>query len=183
MSTGRENDDRDQKIIHREIERKRRQEMATLYASLRSELPLECIRGKRSTADQMAAAVNYIKNLQNNVKELDHKRDQLKKSSSSSDSSSDPGKGGSSSHSMNRVTVFPCLGGVKIEVISSMYQETLKLSKLMQILLEEGLNVVTCDSTQVNDKFLHTIQCEVIDPNCVNFVELQQMLNNVVNGS
>ncbi|XP_028088696.1 transcription factor bHLH118-like [Camellia sinensis] len=160
--------DKDKKIKRSDTERKRRREMNTLCASLRSELPLEYIKGKRSTSDHIEEAVNYIKTLEKNIQELDHKRDELKKSSNPED--------GSSSY----FTVGPCLGGVKIVFSCGFDEEKLQLSRVMEFLLEEGLNVVTCVSTKANDKLLHTIQCEATDLKCFNHSELQQKLNNVV---
>ncbi|CAO2820009.1 unnamed protein product [Amaranthus hypochondriacus] len=51
-----------------EIERKRRKEMSSLYQDLRALLPPEYLTRKRSIADLLHEATNYIVNLQNGVK-------------------------------------------------------------------------------------------------------------------
>ncbi|KAK4801894.1 hypothetical protein SAY86_000097 [Trapa natans] len=57
------------KTVHRDVERQRRQEMASLYGSLRSHLPVNYSR--------------YIENRQSNIQELVAKRDKLKRMSES----------------------------------------------------------------------------------------------------
>ncbi|KAA8539847.1 hypothetical protein F0562_026539 [Nyssa sinensis] len=159
--------------------------MGNLCSTLRSQLPLEYIKGKRSIPDHMKEAVNYIKKLQKNIDELSIKRDELKRNSNSSDLSSGDGDG-SSSHSStvtNCVTVLPCLGGVKVVFSSGSDDERLQLSRVMEVLLEEGLNVVSCFSTKVREKLLHTVQSEVKDFSRFDPSELQRKLNHVVMGS
>ncbi|KAH7557526.1 hypothetical protein ACOSQ2_027576 [Xanthoceras sorbifolium] len=167
------------KMMHRDIERQRRQEMATLHASLRSLLPLEFLKGNRSISDQMNVAVNYIKHQQKKIKQLSDTRDELKKLSKTSTLGS--GTESSSDHNISpaRVIVRPCLVGVEIVYSCGYRDRALPLSRVLGILLDEGLCVVNCISTRVNELLLHTIQTEVNNPSCFNLPALQQKLTQV----
>ncbi|XP_054787778.1 transcription factor bHLH36-like [Prosopis cineraria] len=171
---------KNERLVHREIERQRRQEMATLHASLRSLLPLEFIKGKRSISDHMNEAKNYIKHLQKKIKELSAKRDELKRLSKNS---SNPEtleceeytcSGFFSIHEINTN------GGVGIEVSSSFGEERLSLSKVLKLVLDEGLGVVNCVSTEVNGRLLHSVQCEVNSSDRVDLPALRRKIVNLV---
>ncbi|CAL0303560.1 unnamed protein product [Lupinus luteus] len=162
------------KIVHREIERQRRQEMATLHASLRSLLPLEFIKGKRSMSEQMNGAVNYIKHMQDNIKELGAKRDELKKLSNSKLENHE------TNHSSRTFTIHENNGIVRIEVTIGFIEEKHTLSKLLHLLVEEGLEVVNCLSTEINGRLLHSVHCEVNKSNSVDLSELKWKVANVI---
>ncbi|XP_020205117.1 transcription factor bHLH118 [Cajanus cajan] len=160
------------KMVHREIERQRRQEMATLHASLRSLLPLDFIKGKRSKSDQMNQAVNYINHLQKNIKELSDKRDGLKRKLSINQSLESHHE---TKHASGGFTVHQNSGGGAVGIeISGFGEEGFSLSKLLQLLLEERLEVVSCLSTQVNGRLLHSVQCEVDNSDSVDLSELRR---------
>ncbi|KAK6275634.1 hypothetical protein POUND7_005343 [Theobroma cacao] len=169
------------KIMRKEIERQRRQQMAKLYGKLRSLLPLESIQGKRAVSDHMNEAVNYIKYLKKKIQELSVKRDKLKKLSNLS--AFDQGSASSSDNSslINCVAVHPYRGGVEIVINSGFGDESWHLSAMIQAIRAEELDVVHCISSQTNEGFLHTIQSEVSDPaHRLDLPGLQSKLNDLI---
>jgi len=144
------NEENMEKLVHKEIEKRRRQEMASLYASLRSLLPLEFIQGKRSTSDQVKGAVNYIDYLQRNIKDINSKRDDLVLLSGRSFRSSNEQEWNEIS---NHVVIRPCLVG--IEIVLSILQTP--FSSVLQVLREHGLYVLGYICSSVNDRLIHTL--------------------------
>ncbi|XP_022738266.1 transcription factor bHLH120-like [Durio zibethinus] len=171
------NDDGKKKLMHRDIERQRRQEMATLNASLRTLLPLEYIKGKRAISDHMNAAVSYIKDLRKRIDELSAKRDELKKISGSS--GFDQGMSSNCSFPGSAV-VRQSLDGVEVVISAGLGAQALTLSRVLELLLEEGLVVVNCVSTRIDGGLIHTIQSEVNDLICVDVPGLEQKLNEEI---
>ncbi|KAF8412345.1 hypothetical protein HHK36_000307 [Tetracentron sinense] len=160
------------KVIRREIERQRRQEMATLCASLQCLLPLKYFKGKRSTSDQLYEAVNYITDLQKKILELSDKRDRLQRWSNL--------RSNGSSNSCLCVTVRSCLAGVEVVISSGKGEKALPFSRVLDVLIEEGLSVLSCSFTKVNGRSLHTIQSEVSDLTMIDLSGLQQKLMDLI---
>ncbi|XP_027359499.1 transcription factor bHLH118-like [Abrus precatorius] len=150
--------DENKKWMHKETERQRRQEMRKFCTTLRSLLPLEYIKGKRSTSDHVFEAMNYINHLQNKVKQLQAKRDELKVSNLTTIC---PENKNSIAHLPPFAIVHPFPGGLEIICSYSFTKYVFPLSKLLKMLLKEGLNVVSSTSIKRNGRFIHTIQSEV----------------------
>ncbi|XP_009804982.1 transcription factor bHLH118-like [Nicotiana tabacum] len=174
-------DDKQKKVMHREIERQRRQEMATLYASLRQQLPLEIIKGKRSTSEHILEAANYIEYLQKNVRNLEDKREKLNKTSNSSnlDYTKSGRSSTSDSSSSTNVTVKQCLDGMEILVNCGVESEGFRLSRVLEVLLQEGLNIVNCSCTKTSTSLLHTIRTEVASQARIDVHVIQQKLSDI----
>ncbi|KAL2902257.1 Transcription factor bHLH36, partial [Bienertia sinuspersici] len=144
-----------------ETERKRRQVMSNLYQDLRSILPAEYVKRKRSTSDLLQEATNYITHLEEGIKELNVRKKKLSAITRSTESSSSSDTHNNSKHQQNyHVTIKPCKEGF-IEIIigtNAKYENTdnnssqsLPLSKVLNVLSEEGLNVINCISSRIDD--------------------------------
>lgn len=172
------------RIMHRDIERQRRREMSALYSSLRSLLPLQYVKGKRSVSDHMHEAVNYIKEMQANIKELEKRRDLLIKSSLPDSIPHGTGNFRSNNFTLSPdcVTVSPCLqGGIEILISVDCKSQSFPLSRVLRELLKQGINVVSCVSAKVNQRSLYTIQIEVCDMNNIDHQALQQKVIDLIN--
>ncbi|KAJ4869341.1 basic helix-loop-helix (bHLH) DNA-binding superfamily protein [Raphanus sativus] len=166
------------KLLHRDIERQRRQEMAILYASLRSHLPLQYLKGKRAVADHVNAAADFIKDTETRIKELSARRDELSRETCQR---SDPDLAGSGSElgkpEPASLIVQPCVNGFEVAVSSnSSGPDALPLSRVLEALQELGLQVINSLTTRVNERLMHTIQVEVNTFGCLDLAWLQQKL-------
>ncbi|KAL6006809.1 hypothetical protein ACLOJK_032304 [Asimina triloba] len=126
----------------------------------------------------MNEAANYIRHQQKKIQELEDKRDGLRRvalSSSSSGSLHAKGSSGSAS-----VAVRPCWVGVEAVISGGLYGGV-PLAKVLAALLAEGLDVVSCVSTHVNDEDIYTVQCEVTgELEEINFSSLEKKLTDLI---
>ncbi|KAL0794413.1 hypothetical protein Bca101_065790 [Brassica carinata] len=159
---------------HREIERQRRQEVTSLFKHLRYILPDQYVKGKRSSSDHVHEAVNYIKDLEKKIKEVSKKRDRIKRSKthpspagycpirSLAASCSSPSLYCSCVGDTHiDVKVRTCLLGIEI-VATCCFRHESCLSSVLQLLVrEQCFNVVSCISTRLHLRFIHTIVSEL----------------------
>ncbi|KAL3647412.1 hypothetical protein CASFOL_008380 [Castilleja foliolosa] len=172
------------KSLHRDIEKQRRLEMSGLYASLRSLLPLEYIKGKRAVTDQLQQAAKYINHMEEKIEKMQMRRDKLKKMFAGG--AEEPNKSNVGDVSRNCVKVSLCRDSIMeilIGISTSNNEESGALSKVFADLVGRSeLNVISCVSTRANDGLsLHKIQIEVNDPTSIDIPELQTRLLNVIN--
>ncbi|KAI4347467.1 hypothetical protein L6164_008279 [Bauhinia variegata] len=172
-------DDVQKKLMRRKIEKQRRQEMSILCTSLRSQLPLEYIKGKRSASDHMNEAAQYIKDLKNRIKELSAKRDKLRKLSNSYAIETDITTI-CADHAPANVSVHQCFSGFEVMLSGSTRVQMLPLSRVMDMLLKEGLKVVNCISTKAEHRWIHTIYVEVSDPIHIDCSILERKLEQAI---
>ncbi|KAL3498743.1 hypothetical protein ACH5RR_041475 [Cinchona calisaya] len=166
------------RIIHRDVERQRRQEMASLYQSLKSLVPKEFLQGKRSISDHMHDTVNYISHLNKKVDELMSKRNELQELMKLGCNLGNLSEF-SLSHNKTDITFKSSTSGMQL-IVKTALNGGLPLSKFLSVLIGEGLAIISCVSTKVNGGQLHVIESEVDEGRSVDQTELQKKLRDLV---
>ncbi|XP_073131154.1 transcription factor bHLH36-like [Henckelia pumila] len=156
----------------RDLERRRRHEMADLYSSLRTLLPSEFIKGKRSISDHMHEAVNYIQHKRKHIQGLKIRRDQLIMGPR-------PDISEDSKHSV--MVNIAETRGVEILISTCLKNRGLRISKVFVELMERGLDVVSWVNTKANGEFFHKIHAESSHATCIDPSVLQERLIYVIN--
>ena len=101
--------------------------------------------------------MNYIRHLQKRAEELSEKRDRLKRLPNKSTANDNGSK------------VFPSTSQKDISVTIETSEERVRvilrggwsLSKALDVLIQEGLTITSCISTNVNERLIHTIESKV----------------------
>ncbi|RWR87878.1 transcription factor bHLH118-like protein [Cinnamomum micranthum f. kanehirae] len=163
------------KTVHRDVERQRRQEMSTLYMLLRSHLPLEYLKGKKSISDHMCEAANYINHLKAKIEELTEKRDQMRRLITSSSNSRSPQN--EARPLSPDISLRATSNGATVLIVDRSGHE-LPLSRVIAALEEEGLNVISV-STCMNTQSVYNIECESNGPR-VDSSGLEQKLRDSI---
>lgn len=124
----------------------------------------------------MHETVKYIQHMQSKIQKLTNKRDELKKDIEDDSNISTIETLNSSKRDC--VVVKPRSGGFQI-LLDTATQHRLPLSNLLKFLITERLEIISCHSTKINDRFLHTIESEAIDIGTIDVSELQHKLTNL----
>ncbi|KAG6413923.1 hypothetical protein SASPL_126638 [Salvia splendens] len=163
------------KVMHREVERKRRQEMSHLYASLRSHLPHHLLKGKLSVCDQIQEATSHIKKMEKNIEELKGRRNKLKSLSSSSCGKDE------SSNGRDNVTVNIVSDGMEILISHSIERsDDFELSQVLAEIQRSELDVIHIVSSRINERFVHKIQVKCQGMEKHGALVLQERLSKAI---
>ncbi|KAK7359135.1 hypothetical protein VNO77_01082 [Canavalia gladiata] len=171
-------DNDEKKISRKVVEKQRRRQMSLLYESLRSSLPFELTKGKHSASDVIDDAVNYIQFLEQKVNDLQIKRKNKEMVNSSLfETGTEPDHSGAPVKCVNiRLNAV----GMEIVICSGLEEDSSPLSELLEILPEEGCDVVSYNSSRFNGRIFHNIKSEVKDLISLDLARLQRKLDHAI---
>lgn len=131
----------------------------------------------------MQETVKYIRYMQSKIQELSDKREELKILSNNQNSDMvEMETLNSSKRDKVLVRARNGSGGIQV-VLDTATQHRLPLSNILEALIEQGLEILSCNSNKINDRFLHTIESEPVftSAQCptIDISDLQYKLTNL----
>eukprot|EP00253_Pinus_taeda_P017027 PITA_17027 len=166
---------------HKVIERQRRKEMKMLFSRLRSLLPEKDTQGKRTVSEQVFESLNYVRHLQQKIRELSAQREKMKVHS-------DRNAKVSFEKFCNKIPLldreYPELKinsvGSGVQIWTNTLERDIVYSDILLALEEGGLEVVSAASSAINNRAYHTIHAKVFDVTSFNINTLYQKLWNLI---
>ncbi|XP_031111790.1 uncharacterized protein LOC116015757 [Ipomoea triloba] len=141
-------------------EKQRRQKQKGLYAQLASLVE----KKKSSVLDLLDQATNYIKQLEKHINELKARMDSLQVPV--------------------EIAVKESETLLEINIVCGSENKKLKMHKVIQILEEEGAEVVSASFSTVDLKIYHTILCKAFLRRLgMDTIMVQQRLKNFISGT
>lgn len=166
------------------IERGRRKEMKFLFSQLRSLLPEENLRGKRTVSEQVLGAVNYVSHLQRKIEELSAQRELMKVNSYENAEFSFQKFCNKTPQRVGSDGEFPAVKinfvGSGVQIWTYALEHEIAYSDILLTLEQRRLEVVNAASSAINNKVYHTIHAKVLDPNTFNIHILYQKLWHLI---
>jgi len=173
-----------EKKNHKMIEKQRRKEMKALFSALKSLLPDENLRGKRTVSDQVLEAVNYVRHLQRKVQYLSAEREKMK-------ANCDQNAKVAMEKFVNKTPPFeesdrecPALkinsGSSGVQIWTNSLEDEIVYSDILVELEGGGLEVVSAASSTINNRVYHTIHAKVLDLNKFNVDTLYHKLRHLI---
>ena len=117
-------------------------------------------------SDNMQEAVDYIRHLQKRVEELREKKDELKNTSDQVTEKVES-KCLISCGVQENVAVEASRAGVRV-IVRTPLSRGVSVSRVLDLLLREGLIVVSCVSTNLEERLLLSIESEVLVVDSLN---------------
>lgn len=105
--------------------------------------------------------MKYIKHQSKKIDGLKDKRDKLKELLSNPSSSKVIEDQCTHDYEQSSVTVKTCREGMEITVGTTLRGDV-PLSRILNILISEGMSIKSCISTRIHERLLHVIQSEVL---------------------
>ncbi|GLJ55120.1 hypothetical protein SUGI_1183010 [Cryptomeria japonica] len=168
-------------IIHKMIERQRRKDMSSLYSDLRSLLPEESIREKLSVTDQLEEAANYVRYLEQQIKDLTKEREKNKTRAVCFKGVEilKPLECQESDEGFPAVKI-KSFGSAAFHIYINSIQNQIGLSDILLVLEECRVEVVSAASSVTNAKVFHTIHAKVTDHSITNFDTIYVKLQHLI---